>query len=115
MGATFHLLLANQEVGAEVHWASEADNGSGGEKARGMLKGSVGDSRCQQLGKAGNSWKSLGMLPILCESPFPSVQGLPLPRASHGDFSFACTWKRDSNLPVSLEFSKDFCKMFYCI
>lgn len=54
--ATFHLFPANQETGAETHGASETwDGGSGGEKTREMVKGSIRDSRCQQLGKAGDS------------------------------------------------------------
>ena len=54
--ATFHLFPANQEIAAEAHGASETwDGGSGGEKTRGMVKGSIRDSRCQQLGKAGDS------------------------------------------------------------
>lgn len=33
--ANFHLFSANQEVGAQIHWASEPwDSGSGGEKSQ---------------------------------------------------------------------------------
>ena len=103
-----HLFSANQEVGAQVHWASEPwDGGSGGEKSQEEGAGFSRDSRCQQVGKAGDAW-------ILWDAtysgwvPHPRFQGLLHPRTSDGLSSSLCTWIRDSIPHLSLRSSKDF-------
>lgn len=103
VGATFLLLSANQKVGPKVHWASEPRTVAIEEmRLEEWWRAPCWHSRRQQTGKAGHSRKSLGIFPTLCGFLITGSQGLLLPRASYGDSSFPCTWRKDSYFSIFL-------------
>lgn len=75
-------------------------------RAKRRVKGSIQDSRCQQVGNAGDTIHSDATYSEWV--PHPRSQGLLQSRTSDGLSSSPCTWRRDSIPHLSLRSSKDF-------